>query len=70
MWRYYEFTEEERNRLGLNGLSKYLPSAEGGNRDVGSFQGGYMRFGAKHNDIFPLIGDMVRWKLGLPSRHA
>ena len=27
-----------------------------------------MRFGAKHNDIFPIIGDMIRWKLGLLSR--
>tara|TARA_R110001592_G_scaffold363347_1_gene684667 strand:- start:2278 stop:3705 length:1428 start_codon:yes stop_codon:yes gene_type:complete len=70
MWRYYELTPEERNRFGLDGLSNYLPSAEGGNRDVGSYQGGYMRFGAKHNDIYPIIGDMVRWKLGLPSRHA
>jgi hypothetical protein len=27
-----------------------------------------MRFGAKHNDIFPIIGDMIRWKLNLPKR--
>ena len=42
---------------------------EGGNRDIGSFQAGFMRFGAKHNDIYPIIGDMIRWKLGLSSRH-
>lgn len=70
MWRYYELTEEQRNQLGVSELSKYLPSSEGANRDVGSFQGGYMRFGAKHNDIYPIIGDMIRWRLGLPSRHA
>jgi hypothetical protein len=29
-----------------------------------------MRFGAKHNDIYPIVGDMIRWKLGLPSRHS
>jgi hypothetical protein len=28
-----------------------------------------MRFGAKHNDIYPLLADMFRWKLELPSRH-
>lgn len=69
MWRYYELSEKERVESGLTGLANYLPSAEGGNRDVGSFQGGMMRFGAKHNDIYPILGDMIRWRIGLPSRH-
>ena len=61
--------EEEREKQ-LPGLAAYLPPPEPGvNRDIGSFQGEYMRFGAKHNDIFPLLGDMIRWKLGLPNRH-
>jgi hypothetical protein len=68
MWRYYEFTPEQKLENGLVGLEKYLPLDEDGNRDVGSFQGKFMRFGNKHNDIFPLIGDMIRWKLGLNSR--
>ena len=29
-----------------------------------------MRFGAKHNDIFPVLADMIRWKLRLPNRHT
>ena len=29
-----------------------------------------MRFGAKHNDIYPIIGDMIRWKLKLPNRYG
>ena len=70
MWRYYELTEGDRSRLGLSGIEEYLPEAEGGNRDLGSYQNGVMRFGAKHNDIFPILGDMIRWKLGLPSRHS
>lgn len=70
IWRFYEMTPEERRQNGIEGLSAYLPSDDSANRDVGSFQGGRMRFGAKHNDIYPLIGDMVRWKLGLPSRHG
>jgi hypothetical protein len=69
MWRYYVLSEDERHRVGIDGLSRYLPAAEGGNRDVGSYQGDVMRFGAKHNDIYPIIGDMIRWRLGLPSRH-
>lgn len=74
MWRYYQLSDDERNSSSLLGLSTYLPnsgavSAES-NRDVGAFQGGVMRFGAKHNDIFPILGDMIRWKLGLPNRHS
>jgi hypothetical protein len=69
MWRFYEYNEQERKEKGVESLASYLPDAEGGNRDIGSFQGGYMRFGAKHNDIYPIIGDMIRWALGLPSRN-
>jgi hypothetical protein len=70
MWRYYSMSADERLRTGLGGLSDYLPLDEGGNRDIGAFQGGYMRFGAKHNDIAPILGDMIRWRLGLPPRRS
>lgn len=72
MWRYYELSNEERTQYGLTDLKKYLPSDdEGYNRDLGKFDPviKVMRFGAKHNDIYPILGDMIRWKLGLPSRH-
>lgn len=74
MWRYYEMSDEERANPDIAGLSDYLP--DGGlispesNRDLGAFQGGIMRFGAKHNDIYPILGDMIRWKMGLPNRHS
>jgi hypothetical protein len=73
MWRFYELSEEQRDEAGLRGLATYLPG-EGrvtpdANRDLGSFQGDLMRFGAKHNDIFPVLADMLRWKLKLPNRH-
>ncbi|MFZ3034687.1 MAG: DNA sulfur modification protein DndB [Parvibaculum sp.] len=70
VWRFYEMTEEERNASGLGGLVDYLPLEETGNRDIGSFQGEVMRFGAKHNDIYPILGDMIRWQLKLPSRRG
>lgn len=72
MWRYYELTDEQRRQYGLASLTEYLPSDEEGyNRDIGAYieSTKVMRFGAKHNDIFPIIGDMVRWRLGLPNRH-
>lgn len=69
MWNYYEMTEVERLEAGLAGLADYLPADNGSaNRDIGSKQGAYMRFGAKHNDIFPILADMIRWSLSLPSR--
>ncbi|WP_119257803.1 DNA sulfur modification protein DndB [Shinella zoogloeoides] len=69
MWRYYEMSEGERLDTGLNRLANYLPDDGGtANRDIGAIQGSFFRFGAKHNDIFPILADMIRWKLGLPSR--
>ncbi len=70
MWRYYQLTPEERSRHRLDELSEYIPGEETGNRDLGTFQGGFFRFGAKHNDIYPVLGDMIRWRLGLPSRRG
>lgn len=69
MWRYFELTEGQRIDAGLEGLAAYLPEeSAGANRDIGSMQGSFMRFGAKHNDIFPILADMIRWASGLPSR--
>ncbi|MFI8712159.1 DNA sulfur modification protein DndB [Brevibacillus brevis] len=72
IWRYYQLSPEEIKKYNLDGLSSYLPDNATGNRDVGKFDSetGWMRFGAKHNDIFPIIGDMIRWKLNLPNRHV
>jgi hypothetical protein len=72
IWRYYELGSADRAALGIDGLASYLPSdTEGFNRDIGKFDSsaGVMRFGAKHNDIFPIIGDMIRWKLSFPNRN-
>ena len=72
MWRYYQLTLDDRKKWGLTSLAEYLPSDEGANRDIGAYNetDHVMRFGAKHNDIYPILGDMIRWKLGLPSRKA
>jgi len=72
MWRYYDLTEEERAQHKIDGLAEYLPSeGDGKNRDIGRYDSveKVMRFGAKHNDIHPILGDMIRWKLGLPNRN-
>jgi hypothetical protein len=73
MWRYYQMSDEERTRPELSGLATYLPDSglvtPDSNRDLGAYQGGLMRFGAKHNDIYPILADMIRWKMRLPNRH-
>lgn len=68
MWHYFDLTPQERLEHGLAGLGEYLPPEDGVNRDIGGRQGPFMRFGAKHNDIVPILGDMIRWRLGLPVR--
>lgn len=71
MWNFYNLSEGQRLDAKLVGLIDYLPEEVAGvNRDVGSLQGEFMRFGAKHNDIFPVLADMIRWSTGLPSRRA
>jgi hypothetical protein len=70
-WRYYLITPDQRNEGNLTGLVNYLPlDGEGFNRDMGGYDQGSktFRFGAKHNDIVPLIGDIIRWHCQLPSR--
>lgn len=68
LWHYYELDASERHAHGLDTLHEYLPPEARANKDLGSFQSGFMRFSAKHNDIMPIIGDMIRWRLGLPAR--
>lgn len=74
MWQFYQLSEADRVKNGIAELADYLPNqgvdTATSNRDIGSYQGGAMRFGAKHNDIFPILADMIRWKLKLPNRHS
>lgn len=69
VWQYYKMKPQDRD-LKFPGLSDYLPPEGGGNRDVGGYDQvkKVMNFGAKHNDIYPLLGDMIRWALRMPPR--
>ena len=68
VWQYYNLDDKIR-RDKFQGLEKYLPPVDDSNRDMGLHDGKFMRFGSKHNDISPLIGDIIRWYLKLPSRN-
>jgi hypothetical protein len=70
-WRYYAVESGDREELAP-GLGSYLPPVgDGANRDIGGWEpDDYLfRFGAKHNDILPIVGDMIRWMAELPNRH-
>jgi len=71
IWRFYLLDKEVRE-TEFPGLSEYLPSENEGNRDIGGFNSAdeVFRFGAKHNDIYPILGDMIRWMLKLPNRQV
>ncbi|MBS7839164.1 hypothetical protein J7607_09840 [Wohlfahrtiimonas chitiniclastica] len=68
IWQYYSLNDNERKIL-FPGAESYLPTEEKGNRDIGSMNGNFMRFGSKHNDIYPILADMIRYQMQLPSRH-
>ncbi|MGO7483508.1 DNA sulfur modification protein DndB [Rhizobium leguminosarum] len=69
IWRCYDYQPAEREER-FPGISAYLPPEGTGNRDIGGYDSSteLMHFGAKHNDIFPIIGDLVRYELKLPPR--
>jgi hypothetical protein len=72
MWRYFELSAEDRRALCPGLQDAVTPEGLGFNLDLGNFDEttGLMRFGAKHNDIQRHLGDVIRWKLGLPLRRA
>lgn len=72
MWNYYNLTESERQDTKTWPLRVFLPQDVSTlKRDIGRKDAaGRMRFSSKHNDIVPVLADMIRWTLGLPNRHA
>ena len=72
MWRYFEMSPEEKEQYFPGLADAVTPEEAGINLDLGNFDAsaGLMRFGPKHNDIQRHVGDMIRWKLGLPKRKA
>ena len=62
-------TEAERE-AAFPGIEEYVHVAmnlEAGNYDQ---ENGWVRFGSRHNDIYPRIGDLIRFAVGLKPRPA
>jgi hypothetical protein len=66
-WRYYDMSEQQRTKAKISRLGAYVPPPP---RQLGVYDeaADVYTFSAKHNDIFPILGDIVRWTLGLKKR--
>lgn len=69
MWRSLMKSPKER-AVVHEGIEKYVHVPKGTNLDAGTVDPdhGWVRYGSKHNDIYPRIGDLIRWKLKLNPR--
>lgn len=69
MWKVPLVEKEAREELlpGVNGYM-FVPAAT--NLDAGTFdkETSWVRFGSRHNDIYPRLGDIIRCKLRLNPR--
>ena len=69
LWRCLFLDKDEREKLHP-GVSKFVHVPIGTNLDAGTFDSdnGWVRFGSRHNDIRPRIGDLLRFELDFEPR--
>ena len=69
IWRVLMMPQSEHVNA-FPGIEKYLHIPAETNLDAGVYdpQNEWVRFGNRHNDIFPRLGDVIRWKLDLNPR--
>lgn len=61
---------EKTRSKNFPGIENYVYVATGTNLDAGTIdqKNGWVRYGNKHNDIYPRIGDLIRFQLKLEPR--
>ena len=69
IWRCLFLSNEERLKE-FPGIEKYVFISDGINLDAGTYDptNEWVRFGNRHNDIFPRLGDIVRFLVDLKPR--
>ena len=69
VWKSLFLTTSERTNT-YSGIEKYVHVPQGTNLDAGTFddKNNWVRFGNRHNDIYPRIGDLIRYQLGFSPR--
>lgn len=73
IWSFYELTDDEKaeHQNVIGELAEYLPNDPAGKvHNIGAYNrtDQIMKFGGRHNDIAPIVSDMIRYQCGLPSR--
>lgn len=73
LWRYFLMDENEKISNKLLSLSEYYPDDILEKEKTKTFctydsENKIIRFGNRHNDVFPLIVEMIRYSLGLPAK--
>jgi len=65
IWQYYNLPEDEKKTIP--GIEAFVPETM--SSPLGVYSPSYgMRFAATSNDVFPVIGDMIRYQIGLQPR--
>lgn len=69
LWQALLVSSKEREEK-FPGISEYVHVPIGTNLDAGTWDENnkWVRFGSRHNDIFPRLGDTIRYKLNLGPR--
>lgn len=68
-WRSLILSAADRAK-SMPGVSGFVHVPSGTNLDAGTYdeEHCWVRFGSKHNDIYPRIGDLIRYQLGFDPR--
>ncbi|MEE3198043.1 MAG: hypothetical protein VX225_06325 [Pseudomonadota bacterium] len=66
------FLDPEKRNKDFPGMENYVHVPTGTNLDAGTYDSktGWVRFGSKHNDIYPRIGDLIRYHLDFEPRKS
>jgi len=69
LWKALFMSNDQRSEE-FPGIEKYVFVSEDINLDAGTYDdiNGWVRFGNRHNDIFPRLGDVIRFVVGINPR--
>lgn len=73
LWRYFNLTQEERTVFKLDDVTEHLPEDIENKASIKMFSvwdsgKEIVKYGTAHNDIHPILGDLIRYELKLPTR--
>jgi hypothetical protein len=70
IWQALFMSDEDRAAEFGNGINDYVHVTAQTKPGEFDQQNKWVRFAPAHNDIYPRLGDLIRWKVGLGNRGA